>query len=140
VFLDFDGVIVTAHDGFTNGDQYCVWHLNRITKDTDAKIVVSSSWRCGMSVPELQELLSKWGVTGEVIDKTPRLNGQRGHEIQAWLDQHPEVTDFVILDDDSDMAHLLKKRVKCHRIHGLDSRQADKSIAMLAQASEGRNG
>ena len=29
--------------------------------------------------------------------------GVRGHEIQEWLDKHPEVTRYAILDDDSDM-------------------------------------
>lgn len=32
-------------------------------------------------------------------------NGERayrGHEIQDWLDRHPEVTNWVALDDDSD--------------------------------------
>lgn len=29
--------------------------------------------------------------------------GVRGHEIQAWLDKHPEVEKYAILDDDSDM-------------------------------------
>lgn len=27
----------------------------------------------------------------------------RGEEIQMWLDEHPEVTNYVIIDDDNDM-------------------------------------
>jgi hypothetical protein len=27
----------------------------------------------------------------------------RGEEIKAWLHQHPEVTRYAIVDDDSDM-------------------------------------
>ena len=34
---------------------------------------------------------------------TPRLGTKRGIEIKKWLSDNPEVTDFVILDDDSDM-------------------------------------
>ena len=30
----------------------------------------------------------------------------RGSEIQQWLDGHPEVRDFVIIDDGNDMLHL----------------------------------
>lgn len=28
---------------------------------------------------------------------------ERGHEIQDWIDDHPEITHYVILDDDNDM-------------------------------------
>jgi hypothetical protein len=131
IFLDFDGVIVTAHDRYTNGDQYCVFQLNRITDSTEAKIVVSSSWRIGRTVEELRELLKLWGVTAECIDKTPRNWGKsRGDEIQEWLDKNP-VDSFVILDDDSDMVHLHNSLVKCHHIHGLDDDQVDQAIEIL---------
>ncbi len=30
-------------------------------------------------------------------------DNSRGEEIKAWLDRHPEVTDFKILDDVNDM-------------------------------------
>ena len=49
--------------------------------------------------------------TQMVIGRTPRLNADRGDEIQKWLDDHPEivkdVTEFVILDDDGDMTHFI---------------------------------
>lgn len=46
-----------------------------------------------------------------VIDRTPLLrNKDRGEEIQQWMDDNPDimsqVDSFVILDDDSDMAHF----------------------------------
>lgn len=35
---------------------------------------------------------------------TPHRNdGSRGREIKDWLDLHPEVTSFKILDDDGDV-------------------------------------
>jgi hypothetical protein len=39
--------------------------------------------------------------SSRVIGKTPehRLTGDRGHEIADWLSQHPEVTHYVIIDD-----------------------------------------
>ena len=39
--------------------------------------------------------------SNRVIDKTPehRLTGDRGQEISAWLDQHPEVTHYIVIDD-----------------------------------------
>jgi hypothetical protein len=53
-------------------------------------------------------------LPGEVIGITPDLWGevkgedfyeklQRGHEIQSVLDRTPEITSYVIFDDDDDM-------------------------------------
>lgn len=136
IFLDFDGVIVTAHDRFTAGDKLCIDILNEITDKTGAKIVVSSTWRLGSSVDELRELLKSWEVKGEVIGKTPKLKGERGYEISAWLKDYPEVTEFVILDDDSDMANLLHKLVKCHVYHGIQVEQIDEVIKQLGGMME----
>lgn len=149
LFLDFDGVIVTAHDRFTAGDQFAVFNLNRITDASGAKIVVSSTWRMGESVESLAAFLKKWGVTGEVIGLTPDhtvsttrglyVATERGHEIQAWLDHHPEVSEFIILDDDSDMAHLRHRWVKCHAHHGLGEEQTSAAIAMFQAENAQRN-
>jgi hypothetical protein len=59
-------------------------------------------------------------LPGEVIGITPNLtygrgfsdHTPRGVEIQQWLDEHPDVTNYVILDDDSDMLeHQMKNFV-----------------------------
>jgi hypothetical protein len=82
----------------------------------DVKIVLSSSWRVGRNtLEEVKEMFDIRGVdSSRVIGCTPWLHlsgSTRGLEIQAWLDEHPEVTDFVILDDDSDMGKLRKKHL-----------------------------
>ena len=87
-------------------------NLKRIIDETDAKIVISSSWRHS----GLQKMLDMWefrNLPGEVIGVTPDLyrfldfEGERtmvrGDEIQAVLNIHPEITHYVILDDDTDM-------------------------------------
>jgi hypothetical protein len=116
IFLDIDGVLnVTAqgHDAYGG-----IFHSNfvdnlaRIIKETDAKIIISSSWRHS----GFQKMLDLWGfrnLPGEVIGVTPDLyrhlnfEGERtmvrGDEIQAILDRMPEITNYVILDDDQDM-------------------------------------
>lgn len=53
------------------------------------------------------------GVVKPLLDRTPSIHyigegenerrAVRGDEIQAWLDAHPEVTKYAILDDDCDM-------------------------------------
>ena len=87
---------------------------------TGAKVVISSSWRHGQTVEGMRLLLAHHGLDAEsVIGMTPTTVllpdgkiAERGHEIQAWLDAHPDVESFVILDDDRDMAHLSDRHVK----------------------------
>ncbi len=43
-----------------------------------------------------------------IFDITKRFtfyDSTRGNEIQEWLDRHPEVEKYAILDDDIDMLH-----------------------------------
>jgi len=44
IFLDIDGVLTTANKKWTF-DENCVKHLVDIINETDAYIVISSSWR-----------------------------------------------------------------------------------------------
>lgn len=133
IFLDFDGVIVTAHTRYRSGDPWCVHLLNDIVKKTGAKVVVSSSWRMGSTVSELQAELDSWGVKVDVIDKTPVDHEvQRGVEIKRWLDTRKDVESFVILDDDTDMGELASRLVKTNPRHGLDSGDVDRAVAHLS--------
>ena len=116
IFLDIDGVlnvIPQGHDAFGGiFHSDFVDNLKRIIDETDAKIIISSSWRHS----GLQKMLDMWefrNLPGEVIGVTPDLyrfldfEGERtmvrGDEIQAVLNIHPEITHYVILDDDTDM-------------------------------------
>lgn len=122
VFLDFDGVLNhelfyrTAKRPFTSVedqiDPDSVGRLNTLLTATDAKVVVSSTWRKGRTVEELQRILVAKGFTGEVIGKTEDLRSEhclRGNEIYLWLEQYRDIVGsseearYVILDDDSDM-------------------------------------
>jgi hypothetical protein len=87
--------------------------LNGLCAETDTKIVVSSTWRLGSTVEELQEIFNYCGGTFEVIDKTGHCDCRvRGCEIKKWLEDNTEkhfgvmYFDFyryAIIDDDSDM-------------------------------------
>ncbi len=54
---------------------------------------------------ELQNILGAYGVeAARVVGKTPAVfSGARGHEINLWLEDNPNVTKFVVLDDDEDV-------------------------------------
>jgi hypothetical protein len=111
LFLDIDGVLnhagsVPIGDGFVV-EPDIAQRLNEITTMTGAGIVITSLWRRQFAVPELQQILRRAGVIGEVVGVTPDLRAshgygvERGWEIGHWLQEHfPDggVT-FAILDD-----------------------------------------
>jgi hypothetical protein len=104
LFLDIDGV-VNKIDNFNPGknpglypiDSYCAFLVGRIQLQTGCEVVLSSSWRYH---PEGIQNVSERVV--RLLDSTPESDGYRGDEIQLWLDQHPEVDKYAILDDHMD--------------------------------------
>ncbi|NJO48190.1 MAG: hypothetical protein HC840_00580 [Leptolyngbyaceae cyanobacterium RM2_2_4] len=150
IFLDFDGVI-NSHQSCTfwhnkrdqskwENEMYSSWQgtlfeylahefcpiaLSNVEelfrRVPDLKIVVSSTWRLGNTVEDLQKILSGAPlVAAAVIDTTPAFrDGPRGNEIQDWLSRHPEVAEYAIIDDDSDMLESQQERfVHTSSLHG----------------------
>lgn len=109
--------------------------LNEIIKETDAKIVVSSSWRLN-GENRLNSLFKYFGLP-RIYSITPCLNTARGIEIDAWLAAHPEVDKYVILDDDEDMnEHQLPYFIKTNPYEdGLNKEVKTKAIKILKEAS-----
>jgi hypothetical protein len=57
---------------------------------------------------------------------------KRGDEIRAWLNEHKDVTNFVILDDESDMCEFTKTNlVKTNTNFGLKSIHIEKAVKIL---------
>jgi len=103
----------------------CVALLNEITDKTGALIVISSTWRKGRDLT----FFDGYGLTGNIIDKTPILDDkERGDEIAAWLEKHPQYTRFVILDDDSDMSDLIDNLIQTDTDMGLTREITDKVL------------
>lgn len=55
----------------------------------------------------------------------------RGDEIKQYLDEHPEVTEFCIIDDDSDMEPFMNRLIKTDSRNGLTFTDAEKVIQMF---------
>jgi hypothetical protein len=83
-----------------------------------------------------------------IVDFTPSLErttasgfkvpADRGVEIQAWLDDHPRVQRFVILDDLAGMAHLSGHLVQTESRTGLTQELADEVVRrMKGEGSQG---
>ncbi len=110
--------------------------LNRIIDETGAKIVLSSSWRLD-GINRINSLFKHFGLP-RLYDITPSLCERfgslcRGKEIDKWLNEHPEVTKYVILDDDTDMEeHQLPFFIKTDPYKdGLNNEVANKAIKIL---------
>lgn len=115
-----------------NVDERAVARVQKIIDATGAKVVISSTWRLLNSLSKLQQLLKAHGLSGEVIGVTPRGDrGERGDEIQTWMDKNGPIESFVILDDDSDMAHLMDKLVQTSFDTGLLDEHVEAAIKML---------
>ena len=137
IFLDFDGVVapIRRWDRYEDLDPTCVQVLNEIVARCSADVVVSSTWRHGKTVAELQEMLDAQGFAGRVLDKTPTgLPGaDRAEEIAAWLAEH-EVVGYVIIDDHVVMGELRPHLVQTHPAHGLRPADVPRAIATLMRA------
>jgi hypothetical protein len=136
IFLDFDGVLnshayLKNRGGVKDLDPRAVALLNEILRRSKAKIVVSSMWRLG-GIDSVRGHLKRVGCIGEVIGITPVLSTRRGNEIAEWLSINGEqVSTFVILDDDSDMEHLLPRLVQTTFATGLQAVHVERALGKL---------
>lgn len=107
LFLDIDGVCNSAKTlqrqggtSFIGIDPFMALLVNRICEATGAQIVLSSSWRLWEDTRnEVKKI-----IYPQYIDVTPDKRGLacRGCEVKEWLEQHPEVKRYAILDDSRD--------------------------------------
>ena len=101
---------------FDNFDQKAIKILNEILEETGAEIVVSSDWRFHANLEELGEYYTSQGISKKPIGFTKKLGEcdvpenfiwsrqwdseqTRSLEILQYLKDHPEVTEWVAVDD-----------------------------------------
>lgn len=171
IFLDIDGVlnsldnmramtlmwkhnelIYKSRDEFGHlFDERCVLWLKYIVARTNAKIVISSTWR-SKGLQEMQMLFKARGISCEIIGCTPTVvdnyivnlyaatnnEADRGYEIAQWIYEHEQTLEsYCIIDDDSDMiSSQMKYFVKTESDVGLNLKAANQAIAIL---NEGKN-
>jgi hypothetical protein len=114
IFLDIDGVLNSVRSAVALGgyptpnydhvknrerfDPVAVALMRQISRQ-NVKFVLSSTWRKYISVIMLEKVLNL-----PFIGETPVINSaRRGDEIQKYIDDHPVIEKFCIVDDDSDM-------------------------------------
>lgn len=151
IFLDIDGVIQSP--------RYCVamgqtgWlsafepaamaFLAQLIELSDAKIVISSTWRMGLSSRELKMYFRVAGYKKIALSfhkdwATKEFNNKpRGEEIKDWLDRNPEVDNYLILDDDADMLDEQKANfVQTSHEDGFLLSHFDRAKQILCSAKE----
>jgi len=149
IFLDLDGVVnnrttmdrvvIDPSRPLDIVDPINVKAFNRISDQTGAWIVVSSTWRYRYPARSMmQVVLGSLGIHGMIEGCTPRLPGEnvtRGEEIQAWFDAHPEWknAEFIVVDDSSDISPFEDRFVHVSFETGLTEEDADRAIAMLGK-------
>ena len=146
LFLDIDGVLNSAkyiedYPGCCDRqwatsmlDPAACARLERVLAATGAEIVVSSAWRVLHSPEEIQGYLHERGVlSARVVGETPAawLNGGREAEIQAYLDDHPEITRYAIVDDMPHMGALSHSFVSTTWALGLLDEHVSRLVALL---------
>lgn len=150
IFLDIDGVlnfngcrerIDTIYFVSDKKLRLLKWIVSR----TNARLVLSSTWRLGWSERDkgmeneevlifnrLEEKFKEYGLT--FLSKTPvSEDGYRGHEIRAWLNswEGESIESFLILDDHCDMEPYKTYLLQTSFRHGLRIRDALRAIRML---------
>lgn len=142
LFLDIDGVLNStktfyAFNGFPADfkeigkfDWAAISLLQRMCKvDPTLRIVLSSSWRLSSTAEEAAKALGL-----PIIDVTPGDDTEkRGVEIQQWLDAHPKVKIYAILDDNNWMLpHQQGHFVKTNEEDGLTFKDVRKLLGRLS--------
>eukprot|EP00039_Didymoeca_costata_P019174 m.336518 g.336518 ORF g.336518 m.336518 type:complete len:184 (+) comp17876_c0_seq1:189-740(+) len=166
IFLDCDGVLSNHHaieasfneeipfpenelirdtkGNNTPLEKRCVKELQRIVKETGARVVLSTSWRLFREMREfLVNTLKDYKIEVD-DDDTPALRGGRGWEIKAWLNEHPKTENYVILEDSEaniysiedslPPGHVVKTELRVDenwKEEGLTTEAANKAIAIL---------
>lgn len=114
LFLDIDGVLnsevyykSTAHseNNSSRFDPLGVEFIKKLVEEFSLRIVISSTWRYGAADRLMHELKNSKLIKYLYHEWfTPVIHpAHRGTEIKLWIDLHPEVTDYVIIDDDENM-------------------------------------
>ena len=152
LFLDVDGVLnsmkwIKSDKAITNSgvwgmDIEAVKLLKYIVEKSKCKIVVSSSWRIGgiTEGSHFYEELKRTDPSDKILDAVightctgwvdPPLKKDfvRGDQIQRWIEDNDFDGKFVILDDDSDMAHLMDHLVHTKLENGMTRSDVQKVL------------
>ena len=129
IFLDIDGVMNHTSNVIKKDEsdrvyfeersmdwvsKRCIEILNDIVFNTEAKVVITSTWRKDYTLKQLKEFFERAGFVGKIVGMTDAFDEDscRGDEIRDFLirkfgrgQEARSKFEYVILDDDSDMLY-----------------------------------
>ena len=145
LFLDIDGVLNTDRqhwhcqmNGITPVDEFgyefdhkAVDNLATILEETDAEIVISSSWKF-LGLQTLQKMWKDRNLPGTILDITPD-GKSKGSEIDEWLmEREAQVIRYAIIDDENDMLTKQQKHfVQTNSQFGITCKDAERVITII---------
>lgn len=161
IFLDIDGVLNSITD-FIESSRYghpyntgnkvissgklCL--LEMILIQTDAKIVISSSWQHYFKLNEIYEMFKERGfklprniIIGKTNERRSISSGPeyfRQYAIEKWLQRRSHITSYVIIDD-MEPRHLnnhTKYLITTDMNDGLNYALTQKAIEILGRNEE----
>lgn len=147
IFLDIDGVLNCggtedlAPSGCIGVEDMMIRNLKKIIDDTGAKIVLTSTWKSEWSkgadyksedFKYLENRLREFNIT--IFDKTNDCIYNRGEGIKKYLYYHPEITNWVVIDDiifDDYDDEISKHFIHTDQCYGLTFKRALEAIEIL---------
>ena len=137
---------------FDTLDKKAVRILNEILEESGAEYVVSSDWRFYATLEELGDYYLSQGLLKRPLSTTemfkdifPKewaslrfradLELERSMEIQNWLDNHPEVTHWVAVDDLNMSIEFLSPRFSA--ADGSDAKPGLTNFVLTPKSTEG---
>jgi hypothetical protein len=158
VFLDFDGVLndngfvqnalkdtgpltkYTIELAQTTLDPVRVARVQHICDATGADVVLVTSWRRWAGLDELRGALKFAGFTAPVVGVVGgvKMSGDlRRWAAGEWLDEHPQYTHHVVLDDDTNLWKDWGKKGKAfnciHPFDGIEDKHVSEAIGILGR-------
>ena len=150
LFCDVDGVLNNSETrghspgGYTGVSDALIRNLKKIIDETGARIVLSSDWRLSKNDPvhgkDYRYLERKLLYTArlKISGQTDDISwSRRGKEIRQYLDEHPEITAYVILDDNP-FSDFKKYNLQDHLVltdwkEGLTEKDVERAVSILQQ-------
>jgi hypothetical protein len=144
IFLDIDGVLIPydvhsqkVHEYFDDNYKWkkeAVIYINDLIRKTDAKVVITSSYRKKYTKEQITKQMKEEGFEYDVYDMTPALkNTERWEEISKWIDLH-KIKKFIIFDDvenEDIIDHFPDNFVMCKHSKGLRLKNYEKALKLF---------
>lgn len=155
IFLDIDGVLnnyqtmALTPDGYTGINNGLLKRLSTIVKETNARIVLSSTWKSEWDKNETlctndgKYMVNKFRQLGLLIfDKIEDVDGSlcmRGASIMKYLKSRNDIEDWVVIDDDEfdfdKYPEIMDRFVHTDNLQGLLEKDVEKAINILTKSN-----